>query len=191
MNPDPNSGPGNQTWKYLFIEKGTSFVGFAKFSKSLSNFNFRASSSLSNLNGELQFLPLLGLDYYPLGNSNLYLSTDVAYQFAPDVENFSPGFILKQKIGVRIIKPLWFEPFIQYGKVSNFADEDAYVIYNSKDAIESWYGARLNFYVYKSNLSIYYIFQSYQNTNYYQIKDIPGEIDYSSSTHLIGLRWDL
>jgi len=191
LNPGPNSGPGNQNRKYLFIEKQTSFVGFAKLSKNLSNFNFRASSSLSNLNGELQFLPLLGLDYYPLGNSILYLSTDVPYQFAPDAQNFSPGFILKQKIGIRVIKPLWFEPFIQYGKVNNFADEDAYVIYNNKDAIESWYGARLNLYIYKSNLSFYYIYQSYQNTNYYRIKDIPGEINYFSSTHLIGLKWKI
>ena len=191
LNPNPHPGPGYQNQKYLYISKDNAYVGFIKFSKSISNFNFRVSTTVSNLNGEMQYLPLIGLDYYPLANTNLYLCTDAAYQFAPDVSNFSPGLIFKQKIGIRIFKPVWIEPFIQFGKVSNYADEDALVIYNSKDVIDYWYGGRLNIYAFNYKLNLYYIFQYYQNTNYYNIDGQPGETGYNSYTHLLGIKWVL
>lgn len=193
LNPTMGSGPGpgNQNQKYLYISKENGYVGFIKFSKSVSNFNFRISGTISDLNGGIQYQPLAGFDYYPLGNTNLYFSSDVAYLIAPSEEHYTPGLVIKQKMGVRVFRPVWVEPYLQYGSVSNYADEDAYVIYNSHDVIDYWYGARLNIYLADYTLNLYYIFQYYQNTNYLSVAGIPDQVGYNSSTHLLGLRWRL
>ncbi len=191
LNPNQSSGPGpgNHIGQYLYITKDNSWSGFLKFSKSLSNFNFRASGTISDLNGGIQYLPAAGLDYYPLGNTRFFIGTDAAYLVAPDEQRYSPGLVLKGKIGVRVFKPVWLIPFGQFGQVSNYADEDAFVIYNSHDVINHWYGARLNLFLSGYKLNLYYIFQSYDNTNHYQAEGSPQQIDYQSMTHLVGLRW--
>ena len=191
LNPDTQSGNGNSSINdyYLYYKKFNSFVGFAKYSKSISNFNFKITSSISNLNAELQLLPLIGVDYYPFGNTNFYLGTEIAYQIAPQAENYDPGFIFKQKIGIRLFKTMWLEPFMQYGAVSNLVDEDAFVIYNNPDVINYWYGGKLNVNLHKSGISIYLIYQQYSNTNYYKLNQAESGIDYNSSTFLGGLKW--
>ena len=139
----------------------------------------------------MQYLPSAGADYYPLGNTGLFFSADAAYLFAAQEERYDPGLILKGKAGIRLFKPLWIEPFIHYGKVSNYADEDAFVIYNSHDVIDYWYGARINIFLAGYKVNLYYIFQAYQNTNYYNLAGVRGEIGYGSATHLLGLKWKL
>ncbi|MCD4730586.1 MAG: tetratricopeptide repeat protein [Bacteroidales bacterium] len=192
LNPDSpaGSGQGGTNNVYLYYRKLNSFVGFAKYSKSISNFNFKIASSISNLNDNLQLLPLVGIDYYPFGNTNFYLGTEIAYQIEPDAENYDPGFIFKQKIGISLFKTIWIEPFLQYGEVSNFVDEDAFVIYNNPDVINYWYGVNLNLDLYKSGLTLYFIYQQYSNTNFYKLNDSESGIDYNSSTFLGGLKWN-
>jgi hypothetical protein len=191
LNPDSSSGfgQGQTNNHYMYYKKFSSFVGFAKYSRSISNFNFKIATSISNLNAEFQLLPLVGVDYYPFGNTNFYLGTEIVYQIAPDAENYDPGFIFKQKIGIRLFKTIWMEPFLQYGEVSNFVDEDAFVLYNNPDIINYWYGANLNINLNKSGLILYFIYQQYSNTNYYKSNQSDSGINYRSSTFLGGLKW--
>jgi tetratricopeptide (TPR) repeat protein len=191
LNPifSPGPGPGNHNFQYLYITKENSWAGFLKFKKSLSNFNVRVSGTFSDLNGGMQYLPSAGIDYYPLGNTRLFISSDVSYLVSPDEERYNPGLVLKGKIGLQIFKPVWLVPFGQFGKVSDYADEDAFVIYNSHDVINHWYGVRLNVYLSNYKLNLYYIFQSYDNTNHYQAGGGPQQIGYRSMTHLAGLKW--
>lgn len=164
------------------------FVGFLKASKQLGLFNVKLSATASSINKQFQLLPLAGFDLYPLGNTRLYLTTELAYQYAPDLQAFDTEMIFRQKIGIGITSALWIEPFIQYGRVSNYSDEDAYVIYNLQDAIDSYYGARINWYLFDYSLNLYYIFQSYQMTNFYLQQETPMEVEYSIQSHLFGLR---
>jgi hypothetical protein len=191
VNPDSNfvNGHSGINDYYLYYKKINSIVGFVKYSKSISCFNFWAASSISNLNTSFQLFPLLGVDYYPFGNTNLYLGSEVIYQVSPDEQTYDPGFIFKQKVGFKLFKSLWIEPFMQYGKVSNFVDNDAFVIYNNPDVINYWYGVNLNLDLYKSGLTLYFIYQQYSNTNFYKSYQSEYSIDYGSQTLLGGIKW--
>ena len=183
------NGQGRANNNYLYYKKLNSFVGFAKYSKNISNFNFRIAASISNLNNSFQILPLIGVDYYLFGNTNLYLGSDIIYQVSPNEQTYDPGFIFKQKVGFKLFKLLWIEPFIQYGKVSNYVDNDAFVIYNNPDVINYWYGVNLNLDLYKSGLTLYFIYQQYSNTNFYKSYQSEYSIDYYSQTFLGGIKW--
>jgi hypothetical protein len=191
LNPgyNPGTGMGYQNIRYLFVSKKNAYAGLLKINKSLHNFNFRLSGTMTEMNGDPQYQPTGGMDYYPLGNTTLYISGDAGYLIAPDEKRYSPGLVVKGKIGFRVAGPLWLEPFGQYGRVSNYADDDAYVIYNSNDAIDHWYGARMNLFFADYRLNIYYLYQHYQYTNFYRVDDVPAETGYRASTHLLGLRW--
>lgn len=191
VNPDSNlvNGQGRGNNNYLYYKKLNSFVGLAKYSKNISNFDFSIAASISNLNNSFQLFPLIGVDYYPFGNTNLYLGSEVIYQVSPDEQTYDPGFIFKQKVGFKLFKSLWIEPFMQYGKVSNFVDNDAFVIYNNPDVINYWYGVNLNLDLYKSGLTLYFIYQQYSNTNFYKSYQSEYSIDYGSQTFLGGIKW--
>jgi tetratricopeptide (TPR) repeat protein len=193
LNPDSQMGNGNSRVNdyYLYYQKINSIVGFATYSKSVSYFNLKASASVSNLGSSFQVLPLVGVDYLPFGNTNLVLGSEVIYQNPSEDQDFDPGIIFKQKIGVRLFKSLRIEPFMQYGKVTNFVDNDASVIYNNPDILNNWYGLNLNINLYKKGLTLYFIYQQYSNTNSYKINESDQMIDYNSQTFLGGLRWKL
>ena len=192
LNPDSQMGNGNGRTNdlYLYFQKINSFVGFVTFSKSISYFNLKASTSISNLGSSFQVLPLIGVDYLPFGNTNLILGSEIIYQTPPSDQDFDPGFVFKQKIGLRLFKSLWIEPFMQYGKVSNFVDNDASVVYNNPDILNGWYGANINLNLYKKGLTLYFIYQQYSNTNPYKLNGSEHSIGYGSQTFLGGLRWN-
>ncbi len=185
------SGSGIRTAKYLFIDRVNSWASLMKLSKSVRNFNFRLSGVITDLNAGIQYQPSAGLDYYPLGNTHLYLSGDAGYLLAPDEGRYTPGAVFKGRVGFRVTGPLWLESFGQYGRVSNYADEDAYVIYNSNDVIEHWYGARVNIFLSGFRVNLYYIFQQYQFTNYHAVNGVPNQAGYGAATHLAGVRWKM
>ncbi|NOX46264.1 MAG: tetratricopeptide repeat protein [Chlorobi bacterium] len=191
LNPDSQMGNGNGRVNdyYLYFQNINSIVGFATYSKSISYFNLKASTSVSNLGSSFQVLPLVGVDYFPFGNTNLVLGSELIYQSPSDGQDFDPGLIVKQKIGVRLFKSLWVEPFMQYGKVTNFVDNDASVIYNNPDILNNWYGVNLNLNLSKKGLTLYFIYQQYSNTNSYKINESDQTVDYNSQTFLGGLKW--
>lgn len=193
INPGTSmqGGQGQGNNSYYYNSKINGVAGLAKLSKSVSNFNIKVATAVSNLNSGLQVLPSVGFDYFPFGNTNIYTQTDVSYQYAPKAANYKPGFIFKQKIGVRIINTLWIEPFVLYGTVSNLVDEDAYLIYNKPDVINYWYGANINLNLFKNKLILYYISQNYSSTNFYRINEIEGNIRYNTGTNLLGVKWNL
>jgi len=191
LNPGFGMGMGHfrPGMKYLYSRVENGYAAYLGFSKSLSVFNFRLSGTVTDLNGGMNFYPSIGFDYYPLGNTNLYLSIDLSESFSTEDLLFDPGLVMKGKVGIRLFEPLWVEPFVQFGKVSNYADEEAFVIYNSHDVIESWYGSKLSLYLSQYRLNLYYIFQGYGNINYYRLEGNQEAVKYNVASHLIGLRW--
>lgn len=183
QNPDLPNRP------YLYSEYLYQYVGYVRFSWWHSFFNFRGYGSVSNFGKEIQILPGLGVDVYPVGNTNFYIRTDVRWQFAPDNTLFNPGLVLKQKMGAKLWKHLWGEVFYQIGKVSNYVDDEGFVVYNAFDPIDWWYGAKLNFYFVDDRLQPFYIFQQYRQTNYYRVGTAASSVGYFTSTHLFGIQW--
>ena len=189
-NSSSGMGGGGSTFNTsYYIFSGSSFVGFASYSKSLNNFDLKLSTSISNLSLGFQIQPSLSATYYPLGNSNFYWKTEAFYQYSTFEGQSNSEFILKQKLGVSVANKYHIEPFAMYGNAKSFVDNNAYTIYNGLDKINYWYGVSLSAKLGKRT-HFYAIFQKYNYTNEYQVNENDFNIDYNSQTILGGLIWN-
>jgi hypothetical protein len=190
LRPRQYQNPMDPNRSYLSSEYYYQFVGYLKFSWWYNFFKFRGYASVSNFSEQVQIQSGLGVDVYPTGNAKFYIRTDLRWQYAPDNDFFTPGLILNQKMGIQVWKFVWTEVFYQVGKVSNYVDEDAFVVYNAIDPIDWWYGVKFDFYLFDYRLKPYYVFQRYRQTNYYLDGTVTQSTGYFTSTHLVGLKWN-
>jgi len=77
--------------------------------------------------------------YYPFGNINFYGATGMINFW--DAEGYRPIFI--QEIGGKIYKNLWFEGNATIGQLQNYAEKNAFVIFNAPEEINNKYEAVL------------------------------------------------
>jgi tetratricopeptide (TPR) repeat protein len=70
----------------------------------------------------------LTLQAYPLGNQNLYSITTWTLRDPPDAP-----VILRQVLGVKVLKDVWLEGHATIGQFRNFVEGDALYLYNSLD----------------------------------------------------------
>lgn len=77
--------------------------------------------------------------YYPFGNINFYGATGMINFW--DIEGYRP--IFTQEIGGKIYKNLWFEGNVTIGQLQNYAEKNAFVIYNAPEEINNKYEAVL------------------------------------------------
>ena len=188
---NPGHGQGNNESKYLYSNKLNGFAGFLKYSRSISNFDFKASFTVSNFDKVVgtQYIPGLGVKWYPFGNTNLFIGAEVNYIFTDSVPDYNPGFVYKADIGVKLFKTVWLQPFMLYGETRNFTDEDAFVVYNSANVINYWYGINLNTLLLRDKLFLYFSYQTYSLTNIYYINYDKGSVDFNISTLLGGVKF--
>ena len=195
LNPDatqnPGQGQGSNQSKYLYADKLNGYVGFVKYGKSISNFDFKATATVSNFDKIVgtQYIPAIGATWYPFGNTNLYWGGEVKYIIANDVPDYNPGFVYKSNIGVRLFKSVWIEPFMLYGESRNLTDEDAFVVYNSSNTLNYWYGVNLNTSLSKNKLFLYFSWQKYSMTNIYYLNFNKNFTDFNISTFLGGVKF--
>ncbi len=193
-NPDaiqnPGQGHGGNQSKYLYSDKLNGFAGFVKFGKSISNFDFTVTATVSYFDTIVgtQYIPSIGAIWYPLGNTELYIGGEVKYIIAGDIQDYNPGFIYKSKIGARLFKSLWIEPFMLYGEAMDFVDDDAFIVYNSHNKINYWYGINLNTSLSKNRLYLYFSWQKYSMTNIYYLNFNKNSTDFNISTFLGGIK---
>jgi len=68
-------------------------------------------------------------DYYPMGNLNLYTSTNLSFREWSGDHQIN----VKQIIGVKLNKKLWVEGNVTIGKFSNRVENDGLYVYNAID----------------------------------------------------------
>ena len=118
----------------------------------LKEFTF-GTINISGTYGELdsEKVKQLGVSfiYYPFGNINLYGATGIVNLW--DSAGYRPVFI--QEIGGKIYKNLWFEVNATIGQLQNYAEKNAFVVYNAPENINNKYEAVL-IYAAKKHLEI-------------------------------------
>ena len=77
--------------------------------------------------------------YYPFGNINFYGTTGILNFW----DNEGNRTIFTQEIGGRIFKNIWLEGNITIGQLQNYAEKNAFVIYNAPEEINNKYEAVL------------------------------------------------
>lgn len=127
--------------RFLFPVKNfneNSFIGYLSVNKDFMIVRTSLFLSYSNLNAVNQFQAGFRFTVYPYGNLNFYLGSTL-------LNNRNDGnnsIIFKQMAGFRLFKPLWAEIDATFGRMDNFHDNQAYVVYNIADRMKFKGGAR-------------------------------------------------
>lgn len=173
------------------FKKGSfsALAGSVKMVRSFGCWDVGISAGFSNMNSTLQYSPAMHLNYFPMGNLNLYFLQRMGYHLNQENQENGEGFYFQQKIGIRITDFLWVEPFWFYGKVRNFSDGDLFILYNSNDYIKSWYGMHIHIPLAKNSLKFYMIYQGYNMQSVYQLNLSEQQNNYFNHSFLGGLSW--
>lgn len=119
----------------VFTETSTTiknYVYFLSLTKSTGHFRLGFKNSFSNLNSEKQIQNTAEIIFYPSGNLNFYTVTDATVFSNKGMMGKYKSFgILDQKIGWKAFDYLWMEAGYTFGKIYNFNESDAYIVFNN------------------------------------------------------------
>lgn len=156
---------------YSVINKKYSFVSnWVSSSNNISAINFRFATKKGWFEPSYSYSSITNLKvhqlnvssfYYPFAKSKLYGQSTVSYVR----ESSNPGLIVYQKIGFPLSKRTSSELAFYYGKLKNFNENNAQIVYNLADNIKL--KASLNLFYSASKhlqLNVYSSFLKRENT---------------------------
>lgn len=184
----PGAGPGgfnNTTASYV----SNNIIGYFGLQKNISNFKIGINASVSNLYEDFQFQPGIDFTWYPLANTNLYLSTNASYKIENKNNQWENEPVIKQAIGFRLL-PVYFEPSITFGNISNYTESNAFIVNNDNDVIKNRFELLAYAYLFKSKLNLFIKYQNYSKTNTYMLNEVEHEINYKNQTITGGIKWN-
>lgn len=130
----------------LFLEQQSvnmnDFAAALTLSKNTSLFTLDVNATIAKLNNSKVRQGTLAITSFPLYNLNFYINT--AYTWHQN-DLLTPDNIFEFMAGGRINSKLWAEGMITIGNLYNYAEKNAYIVYNITDAISSRKGLNLKF----------------------------------------------
>ncbi len=135
---------------------GSNRVFSFQLAKWLGRFKLYSSYYYSEINKLQQHQIEGGVVYYPLGNTNFYLQSQVTCHSENSVRNT----IYFNKMGFKVFSRTWIDGFLTYGDMTNFSEQNGYVVYNQLDKITSKWGVSINQYLGKHLLYLGYIHEN-------------------------------
>lgn len=176
------------------------FIGSLSVSKGFRKCNIGLFSTFSNINNYSQLQTGLNLLWTPKGNLNLYTNTTLVavtenQKQGIDFANFSKNtrFVVNQSLGFKVLPKLWTESFFAYGDMRNFNEKNAFVVYNSADAIQMKWGLAIISPLSKNiELSLRYQYANLEASYYYQQSSGTTTITtkYINQTLIGGIKWN-
>jgi len=115
---------------------------------------FGLTGSYSDIKGNNQMQLGAEVVYFPGGNLNTYLITQLTTRW----ENNVAYLVLRQKFGMRFAPFLWGEMRLTLGDMRNFNADNGYYVYNTYDNLKSLTDISLIFVV-TENLQLNFVFQ--------------------------------
>jgi tetratricopeptide (TPR) repeat protein len=154
-------------------------------------------STVSHLNSDQQILAGFGLIFFPLGSDRFYTSSTLM-DFYQENKN---SLIFDQMLGWFFTKGLWGEVKVTLGRMRNYSEYNAFIVYDIPDTIKFKCGLSLNALLRKHlHISVNYKFMEREgkylayerrNPSPYS-RPLPAVKTYSYSTHIItgGFIWN-
>jgi len=154
------------------------YTGSLLFTKDVWLMKLGLGGTFSYMNDDYKAQAMASVDFFPLGNLNLYTHSSVAYlyEYKSLSQHSGRRFILEQMLGFRLFNSLWSELDFTYGDISSYIEKNALVIYNFTD--KTRFRAEISFIsplFSKFELSLRYQFFSRQD--YYLT--YPTRLDYT------------
>ncbi len=175
-------------------ENTNNFSTLISISKYIGYFKLGSKNYISNLNKATQVQSTFQVIFFPLGNLNLYSVTDATI-LSNKVwgDKFKSEGILDQKIGWKVFNNLWMEVGYTFGKIYNYNESDAFIVFNNINKISNRISANLIIPISsKMEFSLryqYYNQEVISNINYNPI--LTQQVFSNNSNHKIigGLKW--
>lgn len=166
----------------VFYDYATSLTYRRRYPK----IEFDINVSLSKLNQNYQSVFSTIFTFYPKGNLNFYFSTSASMQF----QNKTNNLIFDEKIGLKLLKRLWIEQFATFGKLTNYVEQNAYVVNNTFDISNFRAGTQLIVPIQKFRISARYLISLKSSPfEYYDTKLRYDKTNYIEHNVLINLSW--
>ena len=99
--------------------------------KTISVFNVGIFGSYSDLNYKEQYHAGGSFSWFPRGNLDLYTTSKLVFAW----EDGANRTVYDQLVGFKAATRLWLEGSVTFGKILNYNENNAYVVYNSGDKI--------------------------------------------------------
>jgi len=136
-------------------------VGGLRFGMKYKRMQVGIIASYSNLKNNSQYQLGAEFIYFPNGNLNAYMSTNLVGKW----ENGASYLILRQKFGMQFTPYMWGEMRLMLGDLKNFNADNGYYVYNTYDDLESIIDINLIFIVNK-HIEFNFVFQHLLKENY-------------------------
>lgn len=117
---------------YNFPELDTTFINFSGsigLYKEIRKFQAGLTGGFSGINNKNQYYSSLTLNYYPEGNLNSFLLGELILFN----ERSETNLVFQLNAGKKILKKTWVDLSFTRGKMKNFTEKNAYLVYNSGD----------------------------------------------------------
>lgn len=118
------------------------------------------------------------LDFYPLGNLNLYTTSRASVLNLSGVTHF----IYDQSVGFKVLNKTWLETAVTFGNQDDYLDADGLYVYNAIDPTK-----------FKCGESVFYQLGNHAllNLNYFYEKktDVYRTVNYNQNSVTLGITW--
>jgi len=126
--------------RYAFSQSDSSFrnwVASLQLSWDLRRFNLCLNAATSSFNNTKIRQAGGTLTWYPLGNHKLYGSVSATFQESQTGKQW----VMEPGLGFQAARFLWFSGFATLGRMENYHEKNAYIVYNQPDPITFRAGA--------------------------------------------------
>ncbi|MCD4695294.1 MAG: hypothetical protein K8S16_03550 [Bacteroidales bacterium] len=159
--------------------------------KTIKNVSAAIFGSYSNLNYSDQYQAGAEFTYFPKGNLNLYTSA----KFVSAWNDSDYRHVFEISGGGRLFRDNWIEGNITFGRMINYNENDAYVVYSSGDEVKFRTGtniivplsSEIEFVLRYQYLELSTNKESYISENVIEI----SQINYSKHLIIGGLKWKI
>jgi len=190
--------PGTDQYVFTSISSTTQlndYVEFLSISQDLGLWTGSLFGSYSQFGGHKQNQQGLELVFFPSGNNDVYLNGTLTKFSETDNPVSGSRVIYDQVIGIKLAKFLWVEGDATFGRLRNYNEKNAFVVYNLGDDIKSKTEVALLFYFGAVDLSLR--FQYFDKEASYEIdndnKAVGTKIrtaDYKAESIIGGFKWN-
>jgi len=123
-----------------------------QITKFLGRFKMYGAYSYSEINALNQHQITGGIVYFPFGNLNFYLNTELTSHQQDDEQSL----ITRNEISVRVFPKTWLNGSLSYGDMINYNESNGYLVYNQLDILKYKWSLSVNQYLGKHLLFVNY-----------------------------------
>lgn len=173
-----------------------SYIGYLSVTKDFQIIRTSLFAAWSDLNDQDQFQAGFCIVAFPFGNLNFYLSSKLM-NHRNEGRNQA---VFEQMIGTRLYKPLWAEINATFGRMKNYHENNAFVVYNIADVINFKGGAKLIYtlsprlmitaqYIYLLREGEYMVYTPVTPPDLTEVIPVTKTEDFQSQFLILGIKW--